>query len=76
MHRENIKHIIEHGTSEQMHEMREVFEELVDYLKAYDHEMYMCVEYELHAIAHEQMRSAIPKCSRRSLILLKGKKLL
>lgn len=53
MHRENIKHIIEHGTIDQMQEMREVFEELVDYLKAYDHDMYKCVEYELHAIAHE-----------------------
>lgn len=53
MHRENIKKIIEHGTIDQMQEMREVFEELIDYLKAYDHDMYLCVEYELHCIAHE-----------------------
>lgn len=51
MHRENIEYIVDHGTNEQMHEMREVFEELVDYLKVNDHEKYMCVEYELHKIA-------------------------
>ena len=51
MHRENIEQIIEHGTEEQMHEMREVFEELVDYLKITDHDKYVCVEYELHKIA-------------------------
>ena len=52
MHRENIKHIIEQGNTSQMQEMREVYEEMIDYLKAYDHDMYMCVEYELHNIAH------------------------
>ena len=52
MHRANIKSIIEHGTIDQMQEMREVFEELVDYLKVYDYDMYLCIEYQLHAIAH------------------------
>lgn len=52
MHRENIKHIITQGTQEQMHEMREVFEELISHLKVRDHAMYQVTEYCLHKIAH------------------------
>ena len=53
MHRRNIEHIIEHGTNEQMYEMREVFESAIDWLKIKDRTAYDAVEYKLHCIAHE-----------------------
>lgn len=52
MHKANIEKIITQGTNEQMHEMREVLEDLIDYLKIEDYQMYLVAEYALHCIAN------------------------
>lgn len=52
MHREHIKKIIEHGTTSQMVELRDVLVGLVDYLKCNDYEQYLCTEYEINKIAN------------------------
>ena len=52
MHRYNIDYIIEHGTSEEMEEMKEVLEDAICDLKAVDYAQYKRVEYKLHCIAH------------------------
>ena len=53
MHKKNIELIITNGTSEDMHEMREVFEGIIDYLKVEEYNMYLVAEYALHCIAHK-----------------------
>lgn len=53
MHKENIQKIIEHGTIAQMHDMKEIFEDVIDYLKVEDYDKYLCAEYKLHCIAYD-----------------------
>lgn len=52
MHRYNMEYIIEHGTPDEMEEMKEVLEDVVCDLKMVDHKAYLEAEYRLHAIAH------------------------
>jgi hypothetical protein len=52
VHKKNIQHIIDHGTPEQMEEMKEVLEDAVCELKTIDYHTYLTIEYRLHCIAH------------------------
>ena len=63
MHREHIKHIIEHGTTSQMVELRDVIVNIVDYLKCNDYDEYLCTEYEINKIAHNgHIGEDVAKC--------------
>ena len=63
MHREHIKHIIEHGTTSQMVELRDVIVNVVDYLKCNDYDEYLCTEYEINKIAHNgHIGEDVAKC--------------
>lgn len=63
MHREHIKHIIEHGTTSQMVELRDVIVNMVDYLKCNDYDEYLCTEYEINKIAHNgHIGEDVAKC--------------
>jgi hypothetical protein len=53
MHKENIDHIIEHGTREQMVELKEVLEDAVTHMKECCPSTYNGIEYRIHKIAHE-----------------------
>ena len=63
MHKEHIKHIIEHGTTSQMIELRDVIVNVVDYLKCNDYDEYLCTEYEINKIAHNgHIGEDVAKC--------------
>lgn len=52
MHIKNIKHIIEHGTREDMEHLGELFIDMIETLKVEDPEEYCEFEYKLHKIAY------------------------
>lgn len=52
MHRKLIDHIIDHGTSDNMHTLRKLVCRMVDRMKTLDHDEYENIEYELYKIAH------------------------
>lgn len=52
MHKYYIKEIIEKGTKEQMHELKCVFEDTIEYIKEHDHDYYADVEEELYEIVY------------------------
>ena len=63
MHKQNIEKIITSGTTEQMHEMRDVLEGVIDYLKVEDYDAYLVAEYALHCIAHKgHLGEDLAKC--------------
>ena len=53
MHKQNIDHIIEHGTNEQMRELKDVLVDAVIQLKELDPTAYRDIEFCIHKIAHE-----------------------
>lgn len=52
MHKQNINYIIDHGTNEQMRELKDVLVEAVIKLKDLSPTEYKDVEYNIHKIAH------------------------
>ena len=52
MHKKNIQHIIDHGTNEQMEQMRKILADAVVKLKQFSPEDYNNIEFDLHKIAH------------------------
>jgi hypothetical protein len=57
MHRKIISHIIDHGTSEHMHELKDVLCKTIDKLKVIDHDTYKEIEYCLYKIAYGERLS-------------------
>ena len=53
MHKQNIDHIIKHGTNDQMEKMKDVLVAAVCKLKEFSPEEYNNVEFDIHKIAHE-----------------------
>lgn len=52
MHIKNIKHIIEHGTREDMEYLGDIFGDMIETLKIEKPEEYCELEYKLHKIAY------------------------
>jgi len=52
MHRKSINHIIETGNNSDMRELKDIFIDLIDYLKIYDADKYKQEEYELYKLAY------------------------
>ena len=52
MHKVMINKIIAEGNTEQMHELKELFDELVCDVKMFNYELYIKAEYDIHKIAY------------------------
>ena len=52
MHKYNIQYIVDHGTQEEMEELKEVMDDVICELKVLDHTAYLHYEYKLHKLAH------------------------
>lgn len=53
MLKHDIRHIIEHGTNEDMHELEELFGKAVEDLKESDKDKYCEIAYRIHKIAYD-----------------------
>lgn len=53
MLKHDIRHIIEHGSNEDMHELEELFGKAVEDLKENDKEKYCEIAYKIHKIAYD-----------------------
>lgn len=52
MHRKSINHIIETGSNSDMRELKDIFINLIDYLKVHDEDKYRQEEYKLYKLAY------------------------